>query len=121
MTGRLLLMTAYLPVCFGALHPVLNYAWNYAYISTVLCENKDKPQMHCNGKCYLAKQVKKSSEQNSKQNSYVNLKNSNDVNSHIVYSTSLIIASPVGKLFSTRNLAGLFLSPSDIPSPPPKA
>ena len=28
-------------------------------ISKTLCENRDKPKMHCNGKCYLAKQLKK--------------------------------------------------------------
>ena len=28
-------------------------------ITKTLCENRDKPKMHCNGKCYLAKQLKK--------------------------------------------------------------
>lgn len=37
---------------------------NYDYIVNVLCENKDKPQMQCNGKCYLAKQLAKESKQN---------------------------------------------------------
>ncbi len=39
--------------------PFMEYALNYEYISTVLCENKDKPEMHCNGKCHLMKEVKK--------------------------------------------------------------
>lgn len=30
---------------------------NYDYISTVLCINKDKPEMHCNGKCQLMKEL----------------------------------------------------------------
>lgn len=29
------------------------------YVAKVLCENRTKPSMHCNGKCYLAKQIKK--------------------------------------------------------------
>jgi hypothetical protein len=31
------------------------------------CENKDKPQMNCNGKCYLAKQLK-AAEEKQKEN-----------------------------------------------------
>ncbi len=43
--------------------PVLDYAINYNYISKVLCKNKDKPKMHCNGKCHLMKELAKASEQ----------------------------------------------------------
>ena len=31
---------------------------NRAYIARNLCVNKDKPMMHCNGKCYLSKKLK---------------------------------------------------------------
>lgn len=37
--------------------PFAEYAMNYDYIAKVLCINKEKPKMHCNGKCYLAKMV----------------------------------------------------------------
>jgi len=37
--------------------PVVDYAINYDYIVNVLCENKDKPEMQCNGKCYLTKEL----------------------------------------------------------------
>jgi len=33
------------------------YELNYQYYSTVLCENADKPELHCEGKCYFAKQL----------------------------------------------------------------
>lgn len=39
--------------------PIIEYYANYDYIATVLCENKDKPYLECNGKCYLEKQLKK--------------------------------------------------------------
>ncbi len=39
--------------------PVIEYLFNYDYIANELCENKDKPILTCNGKCYLEKQVKK--------------------------------------------------------------
>lgn len=37
---------------------MLDFLINQAYISKNLCENRDKPQMHCNGKCHLAKKLK---------------------------------------------------------------
>ena len=35
---------------------------NYEYITTVLCENKDKPKLQCNGKCHLMKELAKAAE-----------------------------------------------------------
>ena len=43
--------------------PYFSYQLNYDYISTVLCENKAKPEIACNGKCYLNKELKKVSEE----------------------------------------------------------
>ncbi|CAM3478382.1 hypothetical protein [Zobellia roscoffensis] len=48
------------------LWPVAEYIANYDYIKNVLCVNKDKPMLNCDGKCYLAKQLAKESEENSK-------------------------------------------------------
>ena len=42
--------------------PVVEYVVNYDYISKVLCVNKDKPKMNCNGKCYLMKELAKENE-----------------------------------------------------------
>jgi len=42
--------------------PVLDYAINYDYISKVLCINKAKPELKCNGKCHLMKELAKASE-----------------------------------------------------------
>jgi hypothetical protein len=39
--------------------PVVNYAVNYNYIVENLCENKEKSEMMCNGKCYLSKELAK--------------------------------------------------------------
>lgn len=42
---------------------------NQEEITLTKCENRDKPAMKCNGKCYLTKQLKKLDEkQNSKKN-----------------------------------------------------
>ncbi len=39
--------------------PLLDYIINYEYISTKLCENITKPEMHCDGKCHLKKELAK--------------------------------------------------------------
>ena len=46
------------------LWPVFEYVMNYDYIVNVLCENRSEPQLKCDGKCYLAKQLSKESEKN---------------------------------------------------------
>ena len=33
--------------------PVFDYVVNQDYIAEYLCINKDKPEMHCDGKCYV--------------------------------------------------------------------
>lgn len=40
----------------------MEYFFNYDYIVTELCENKEKPELHCNGKCHLMKELAKASE-----------------------------------------------------------
>ncbi|HSD13512.1 MAG TPA: hypothetical protein VLB74_02570 [Flavobacterium sp.] len=42
--------------------PVVEYVLNYDYIVKELCENKAKPEMKCNGKCHLMKELAKVSE-----------------------------------------------------------
>ncbi|MCK5816046.1 MAG: hypothetical protein KAH07_08890 [Flavobacteriaceae bacterium] len=42
--------------------PILEYNLNKEYIASVLCENRDRPQLACNGKCYLDKKIKESKE-----------------------------------------------------------
>ncbi len=41
------------------LWPVLDYMANYDYIVNTLCENKDQPELECDGKCYLSKELAK--------------------------------------------------------------
>lgn len=42
--------------------PVIDYIVNYDYIAKELCENKAKPELKCNGKCQLMKELAKASE-----------------------------------------------------------
>lgn len=49
--------------------PVLDYIVNYEYISQVLCENKEKPKLQCNGKCHLMKELAKASDESQQKSS----------------------------------------------------
>ncbi len=54
-----LFLNLYLLAIIQPAIPIIEYFVNYEYIANELCENKDKPTVACNGKCYLEKQVKK--------------------------------------------------------------
>lgn len=45
--------------------PHVSYWVNKEYIAAKLCENKDRPEMKCEGKCHLSKKVKEQQEQSS--------------------------------------------------------
>lgn len=45
---------------------VLEYAVNKARITERYCVNKARPALHCNGQCYLAKQLRRAAERDSK-------------------------------------------------------
>lgn len=55
----------YLLAMVKPIMPIIDYYANYDYIATVLCENKDRPYLECNGKCYLQSQIKKNDFNNS--------------------------------------------------------
>lgn len=46
---------------------IMYYNANKAYIARVLCENRDRPQLHCDGKCYLAKKLKAQQDRQDKE------------------------------------------------------
>lgn len=109
---------------FGILTNCLNqwlllssYTVNKAYISTVLCVNKDKPHLHCEGKCFLDIKLKEL-EQKNKQNQE-NLKKS--VETFALTTTNLLnppFATPIETLITpylhqkpTSNLFAIFHPP----------
>lgn len=57
----------YLVALLKPVYPWLEYAIHQDYFAKVLCVNKDKPEMHCNGKCHLKKEIKKSTGENSNE------------------------------------------------------
>jgi hypothetical protein len=90
----LLLLAIYFWGSFRVIQPYLEYKVNYEYISTVLCINKEKPQMNCNGKCHLLKELKKAAEEESQKQESIKLIESEIIPSsqvHISFNNESII------------------------------
>ncbi|WP_160711503.1 hypothetical protein [Chitinophaga solisilvae] len=47
---------------------VMQFQAQQSYIAKVLCENRSKPEMHCNGKCYLKKKLDRDTRQEKNSN-----------------------------------------------------
>lgn len=48
---------------------MIEYQLNYDYITTILCENVDRPYLECNGKCYLIDRLSEASKQSQENQS----------------------------------------------------
>jgi hypothetical protein len=53
-----LLIFSLITVNFSRFFIFAGFELNRNYIATKLCENRNKPWLHCDGKCYFAKKVK---------------------------------------------------------------
>ncbi|WP_147383173.1 hypothetical protein [Pontibacter oryzae] len=51
------ILVIYLMTTFRYLVPLVHYQLDYAYISEVLCINRDQPQLQCHGTCHLRKKI----------------------------------------------------------------
>ena len=65
----ILLLSAFLFQSFSKVVILANYELNKEYIAKNFCENRNNPEMHCNGKCHMMKQMK---EEDKKENGPVN-------------------------------------------------
>ena len=63
----ILLLLSLLAVNASSLLVFIGFEANQTYIAKELCENKDKPEMHCNGKCYLMKKLRQAQDKEQKQ------------------------------------------------------
>lgn len=54
-------------VHFSRFFVFAGFELNKKYIATTLCENRDKPWLHCNGKCYFVKKIKQAQENERKE------------------------------------------------------
>jgi len=115
-----MLLAAIMLQVLGKFMVLVDYSLNKNYIANVLCVNKNKPKMHCNGKCYLKKQLKK---EETKEQSPVNpLKEIKDIQLYLSNNSSL---NPLNSIvykteastfhysfhFSTQHLKAVFHPP----------
>lgn len=92
---------------------------NQTYIVTELCENRDAPEMHCNGQCYLSKKLKQAEEKEKQQE-----RTSQKHHFQEAFLTEkIVVEAPVQfvKSFSTRELVFLLPQPSFVIFHPPKS
>jgi hypothetical protein len=61
------LLFSLLAVSFSRFFIFAGFELNKNYIAANLCENRDKPWLHCNGKCYFAKKIKQAQENERKE------------------------------------------------------
>ena len=55
----ILLISILLSKVIYSMYWQVNFRLNQAEITALECENKNRPELKCNGKCYLAKQLQK--------------------------------------------------------------
>ncbi len=63
----ILLLFSLMTINFSNLFVYAGFELNKKYIAQEFCENKVKPELHCEGKCYLMKKLKQAEEKEQKQ------------------------------------------------------
>ena len=63
----LLLLLALMSANLSGLFIFAEFKINQKYIAATLCDNRNKPELQCNGKCYLMKKMKDALEKEKKQ------------------------------------------------------
>jgi hypothetical protein len=56
------LILALITANFSRLFIYAGFELNRNYIASKLCENRDKPWLHCGGRCYFVKKIKQAEE-----------------------------------------------------------
>jgi hypothetical protein len=67
------LIIALISASFSRFFAYAGFEANRGYISKVLCENRNRPWLHCNGKCYFMKKIKQAEENEKKHAAKDNL------------------------------------------------
>ena len=66
ITAVLLLLCS-VAVSLSGLFVFAGFEMNKSYIAHELCVNRNKPQLHCNGNCYLMRKLRQAQEKEQKQ------------------------------------------------------
>ncbi|WP_158798047.1 hypothetical protein [Pedobacter sp. L105] len=63
----LLLLLCSVSVSLSGLFVFAGFEMNRTYVAKELCVNRNKPQLHCNGNCYLMRKLRQAQEKEQKQ------------------------------------------------------
>lgn len=63
----ILLLFSSITVNLSGIFVFAGFEMNKSYIANELCINKNKPELNCNGKCYLMNKLKQAQEKEQKQ------------------------------------------------------
>ena len=85
----LFLLIALIGSGFSQFAVYLGFQLNQDYIAKTLCVNKNRPELHCNGRCYLMSKLKLVNEKEKKQAAKDTLNRMATSFLHRVYTTSL--------------------------------
>tara|TARA_R110000868_G_scaffold394322_1_gene665606 strand:- start:447 stop:788 length:342 start_codon:yes stop_codon:yes gene_type:complete len=108
---------------FKPFWPVVAYVVNYDYIVNVLCENKDKPELQCDGKCYLMTKLAQETEQQ-KENPFGKKQSNTEIQNIVFYhiNSDYNLISPIvygdTKIFKVPVVFKSGLFSQDISNPP---
>ncbi|MGH2643306.1 MAG: hypothetical protein ACRDE2_05110 [Chitinophagaceae bacterium] len=88
--------------CFSNIYIWAGYEINKSFITQNLCVNRDDPAMHCDGKCFLNKQLEQNQQRQNDDNGTVGSKidlllfsvNNMPVFSKILHSSTFIFPNP---------------------------
>ncbi|WP_207420466.1 hypothetical protein [Desertivirga brevis] len=91
LTAFILILTL-LSANFSRFFIYAGFAANKHLIASALCENRDKPQLHCNGKCYLMKKIKLAEEKEKNQERRAQSNTFHEVSSFPEYTISVPVS-----------------------------
>jgi len=80
------------------------YHLNKAYIVQKLCENRSNPKLHCNGHCYLTRELKKAEEGKSKSSQLIKEKEEVVVNQIPLLSGKYLPGLVITKIIVTNSV-----------------
>lgn len=85
--------------------PVVDYIINYDYISSELCENKEKPELECNGKCHLKKELAELAQDENPQS---NEQKANSISFEVLFCDSIASYSFISDIIVTKKVSTLY-------------
>lgn len=103
---------------FTKLFVYAGFELNHEYIVAELCENRELPEMNCDGQCYLSKKLKQAEEKEKSQE-----RESQKHNFQEAFLTEkVVVKSPIQfvKSFSTNEIAFLLPQHSFVIFHPPR-